>query len=142
KVHLGKVRKYLSISGRVPLMLFHHIREHVAVARFGKSLYRFYGRKRLEAELRHIAELMVAVVGKRKASVPYLPVMNVAPVWIVWLIEASSRRRACRPVESIGVFLLQYLREDILVHLYIVGFLPVARYPFAHSDEHLHLVVA
>ena len=125
-------------------MLLHNIREDIAVLRERKRLDGLERRERLEAELREEAEIELAVLGKGLVSVPYIPVVHVSPVGTVGLVEASSARRRCRPVECIRRLLAHYRGEDLLIHLKVVltDLRVGVRAPLAFLHEHLHLVVA
>ena len=123
-------------------MFFHDVGKHVAVLGKREGLYGFHAGERLKAELRNIAEQEIAVVGKRKSTVPYLPVMHVAAVGCIGLIKTAAGGRACRPIEGIGILVLQYAGEDVFVHLDVVRLLARGGYPKPFGNELLHFVVA
>ena len=81
-VILRQIGQNFAVGRFVALMAFHHGGEDVAVARLGKG---FNGRptgEGLKAEFRHIAIQMVSVGGKRLFTVPYIPIMYVAPIFV------------------------------------------------------------
>ncbi len=73
---------------------------------------------------------------------PYVPVMNVAPVLVVRLVKGAARRRRSGPVEAVRILCFKKPREQIFVHLDVIAADLVFGTPFAFFDEHLHLVVA
>ena len=81
----------LSVCTVLTLMLLHDIGEGVHILFvIRKLLNRFHRRECLETKLRQIAEEVFAVLGERTVSVPYLPVMYVAAVRIVRLVQTTA----------------------------------------------------
>ena len=142
EIHLGEVEGDTAVGGGVALVLFHHIGKDVALLRQGEALHRLQAGEGLEAELGHIAEIVAAIVCKGLEPVPDLPVMHVAPVRVPWLVKAAAAGRAGRPVKGLRVLTAQDLREEVLIHLDIIGDLALGADPLAELDELLHLVVA
>ena len=80
----------LSVGGRIPLMLFHHIGKDIPILRFCKRLHRLQGREGLETELRYITEIELPVLRDGLIAMPYIPVVHVSPVFRIRLVEISS----------------------------------------------------
>ena len=73
-------------------MFFHDIGENIPVLRIitDPFFHGFHRRKGLEAEFGKITETIFPVFGERFISMPYLPEMYIAPVWILRLVKGSS----------------------------------------------------
>ena len=107
QINLLHIIHDLPVGAILPLMFFHNIREDIHILRvIRESLDRLPGGKGLEPEFRCIAEEVFAILGKRPVPMPHFPIVHVASVRTVRLIECSSRRRACRPVKGLRVVLL------------------------------------
>ena len=71
-------------------MALHHAGKYVPVLFLRKARYSLQARERLEAELRQIPEAVFPIFRKRDAGMPYLPVMDVAAVRAVRLVERTA----------------------------------------------------
>ena len=123
-------------------MLLHNIGENVPVLGDGKALDRPDRRERLEAKFGKVPEEELSVLRKGLVPVPYIPVVRVAAIRTVRIVEASSARRRSGPVESVGILSFHYRREDVFVHPEVIGSDRIVRAPAALSRELLHLIVA
>ncbi len=131
-----------AVASGIFLMGFHDGREDVAVALLGKLLHRLQRRERLEPEFRAETEEMLAIFRERLAAVPYLPVMHIAFVLRVRLLEAATGGRRSQPVERIRVHSLGHRRKQNLELLNIIrtelgafGEIPI-------HPRLLHLIIA
>ena len=107
---LGKILQNLSVSALVPLMHFHHPGENISVLGQSKAFHCFQAGEGLEPKFRGIPEKPLPVVGKRKTSVPYVPIVNVAPFRCIGFVEPAAGGRGSGPVEGIGILFSQNLR--------------------------------
>ena len=123
QVSLREIGGDPSVGGSISLMLLHHIGKYIPVFREGERFNRLHAGEGLEAEFRHIAELVVPVVRKRFQAVPDIPVMHVAAGGILRFVQASSARRAGRPVEGHRILHLKHLRHYVLIHLDVIRYL-------------------
>ena len=133
----------LPIRAVVALMLLHDVGEDIHILRIVcEGLDGLHAWEGLESEFRRITEVILTVIGERFIPMPYIPVMHISPVWAVRLVKRPSRRRACRPVEGLGIVLFQHLRDQLLIHDHIIPHFCLLRYPFSLIYEHLHLIIA
>ena len=123
-------------------MLLHDEGKEIPVLRQGKAFNRCHAGEGLEPELAGIAEQMIAVIRKGLQSMPDIPVMAVAPVFILRFIKASAGRGTGRPVESLRIFLLHHLRQDILIQFDVIGNQFLIPVPESIGYKGFNLVVA
>ena len=123
-------------------MLLHDEGKEIPVLRQGKAFNRCHAGEGLEPELAGIAEQMIAVIRKGLQSMPDIPVMAVAPVFILRFIKASAGRGTGRPVESLRIFLLHHLRQDILIQFDVIGNQFLISVPESIGYKGFNLVVA
>ena len=93
-VRLAEICHDLAVRRVIALMLLHNIGENISVFRLREGFDRFQRRERLEAELGNIAEVVVAVVRKRQAAVPNIPVVHVAARLVGRVVEVAAGGRA------------------------------------------------
>ena len=123
-------------------MLLHHIGEHVPVLGEGKAFDGFHTGEGLEAEFRHIPEVIIPVIREGLHAVPHIPVVDITPGFVVGIVKAAAAGGAGRPVEGLGVLPLHHLGQNILIHFDVVGLLPGFGHPQISVHKHLHLIVA
>ena len=71
-------------------MALHDFGEEVPVFFLRKRLNGLDGRQGLEAKLGAETEIVVQVLTEGQLAMPYIPVMGISPVVIVWLVKASA----------------------------------------------------
>ena len=74
---------------------------------------------------------------------PYIPVMHIAALRILRLVQTSARRRAGWPVERLRIIFFHDLRNDALIHQIVITHLLRFRQPAVLCiDKLFHLIVA
>ena len=73
---------------------------------------------------------------------PHLPVMDISPVRIIWIVKRAPGGRAGRPVEGFRVFFSQDLRKDPLIHEQIIPDFGMFGNPASFVHKHFHLIIS
>ena len=137
----------------VALVLLHDVGEQVAVLRQSESFDGLHGREGLESELGQITEAEFTILCKGFATVPDVPVMDVAAVFIVRVVKTAAGGRTGRNVRSLRIVFHHHAWNDVLVHGEIIrhlrsfadvpaGILMIRVVTHGHGEELLHLIVA
>jgi hypothetical protein len=79
-----------SVAVHAFLVTLHHAGEDVAVLGFREAFHGGEARERFEPEFAAEAGEMAAVILERFQAVPHIPVMHVAPVKAVGIVEAPA----------------------------------------------------
>ena len=114
---LNLVRSYMYLKVR---LLFDPPQAGPAIESINRMIGEFEWRLKSEAELGKEAIVMLPVCRERFAPVPDTPVMDIADVLRIAVVEVSARGRRRRPVECIRVFRLHNLREYLFIHTDVV----------------------
>ena len=114
------VAQNLLVSARAFLMGMHDsgIDPHILLAR--EAFQRFHHREGLEAELRTITEIVLAVFLKGNAAVPHLPIMRIAHVFVAGIVEAAVRGGRGWPIEDVRRVGGADLGQDIFIEQEII----------------------
>ena len=124
-------------------MFLHDVREDIPVRRvIGNGFNGLLARECLEPKFRCIAEKEFSVFRKRTVSMPYLPIMHIPSVWVIWVIKRATRRRTCRPVEGLWVILSQHFRDNPLIHEKVITDFWWFCDPAPLIHKHFHLIIS
>ena len=140
-VGLRQVVEDLAVCHAVSLVHFHHTAENISVLFRGDSVNRLLAGEGLEAKLTQITEELFSVFSKGLITVPNLPIVGIAIVFISRIQKVSAGTWRRRNIGNIRTQFLHQLRYHVFINskiaLHKMGMLvqPV--------DIHLlHLIVA